>query len=200
MDVAAWQEIHQPAWHETLDAVLPPVDWAHLARETECPISVRRSLFKVVGRGWVQISKGREGVSPHRVLSWAHLEPVGVAVPGFVVANSHYVSGAFTNPGQVGDDDGWRKSTWLLGHAAARVQLAKFRDAGLTVVLGGDFNAPPADMPKFWPEQVWAVNDGIDKIAVLPAQGGAKVQVLSTGRAPLNSDHDLRTARLHITT
>jgi len=210
-DVIVWQEIEETEDDEDIDASLPPAEWDHTYRSLEVPLSVRLSLFQRTPKsqlpagilhnaGHLQISKGRAHVSPSRDLSWGIYSARGLDLPPVVFMDSHWVSGAWTHAGQLGDSDGWRLATWQENFDATKAQIEAFNAAGLTVVFGADTNTPAEHLPAFTADQITAVSDsGYDKIIVCPAVGGAVVEVLETGRFPLFSDHDLRTAKLRIT-
>lgn len=75
-DAVVWQETDDPMANALIDGVFPPADWWHLFPELETDISLRRSMFDVIGTHSKRISTGRESVSPHRYVADASANPI----------------------------------------------------------------------------------------------------------------------------
>ena len=113
--IVLWQEIDTED-RSVLRHQLPR-PWQHIGMETECPISLLR--FDVDDWGVIRLHGGKARVSPARPLTWAIVRqrpylPWGKPWPWFVVLGTHWVSGAWTNPGQRAEP--WRRAQWAVGY------------------------------------------------------------------------------------
>lgn len=195
--VVLWQEIAEANDVADLRATLP--SWTHVHTDTECPISVWTSKWDVVEKGQALLHGGMKGVSPHRVATWAVLQRKGHNVAPFAVVNTHFVSGAFTHPGQVAEE--WRVHAWTKAQDGLADVVAMLNGKGYTVVGGGDFNRT-GSFPGFSSSHRWLVNGGFDHLYASEVPTGLQVRVGATGslgKPHLFTDHAARWALLHLT-
>ena len=194
--VILWQEIAEADDVADLRATVP--GYTHLHTDTECPISVWTKGWKVLDYGKVTLHPGKEHVSPHRVATWVRLQRNGSTVPPFVVVNTHWVSGAYSNPGQ--EAEAWRLAMWAQAHAGMCTLVQGFLAKGITVLGGGDFNRTGA-FPGFAPGHRWLINGGYDHLWACEAKGGVQVEAAATGTLgtdKLFTDHAARWAHVHL--
>jgi hypothetical protein len=100
-------------------------------------ISYNAAKFTLADSGKVKTVKGKSDVTPARFITWARLIDKRTGKQ-FVFANTHFISGAFTNhPERMKK---WQKHAAVLQQWVAGVQQAV---PGLPVYVVGDFNAKP---------------------------------------------------------
>ncbi|OEU85190.1 hypothetical protein DB35_01525 [Streptomyces abyssalis] len=162
----------------------------------QVPMSVPRT-FDVIDRRVTRAHGGKAGVSPHRVISQAVLELAADPRVRLVVANTHYVSGAWNNE----DDpaDAWRRKMWKRHFRKHRDDVLEHWHAkGFPVVWTGDVNRNP--MPRLVPrDEKRAFPRGIDQIAWLPGTNGTELRLERTKTIPMHVDgHDARVAVMRI--
>lgn len=162
--------------------------------DLEIPIFYRKPIFAVHAEGRLRAHEGREDVSPDRWSSWIiaalrrrpELDPI-------VYMNTHFVS----RQNDLDDDvRNWARRNWEDHHELMSAKIHEFVDRGLTVVFGGDLNR--GEVPDFHPKQRWIINVGVDKLGVVTPRYGTKVDCLGVDVVDLNSDHNLKVARLRL--
>lgn len=194
--VICWQEIAEPDDVADLRSTVP--GYTHMHTDTECPISVWTKGWKVLDYGKVTLHGGKEHVSPHRVATWVRLQRNGSSAPSFVVVNTHFVSGAYSNPGQ--PEEQWRRAMWAVAHDKMSALVQGFLSQGYTVIGGGDFNRTGA-FPGFAPGHRWLINGGYDHLWTCEASNGGTVEAVATGTLgtdQLFTDHAARWAHIYV--
>ena len=142
-----------------------------------------------------------ESFTPARYVSWVALEDHDDAwdVP-YVYVNTHWINKAWNGEETDPDIEAQRKVLWLDSWEQTQFLLLRFRRAGLPATIVGDFNRKNVD--PFNRQMEWVVDEGIDKIGVIPPRGYRTNEVFDIGEtANFNtpSDHDLWTARIRNT-
>lgn len=195
--VVLHQEIGEPEDHADVRATYGPA-WQHVGVSTPNPLALTRT-WRVLEAGVEHLHGGLQKVSPSRMVTWAVVQPRRPhrAVAPIVVTNAHYVSGAFSHPGQRGEE--WRDDHWNAGHVIHGVLVRQFNAEGLTVVGGGDLNRR-GDIPDLSPTCWWVAAAGYDHLYVSEAKGGTRVRVrrTATHRAGLHTDHPAVSAVLDL--
>lgn len=153
----------------------------------------------IENQGIAEMHKGAAWASPTRRVVWVVLKRRNKTGRGRKLRlacfmNTHFVSGAWNRKPK--RRKAWRKVQWEIHWAKMQALVCSFYNAGITVIFGGDFNR--LAVKPFHPAQRWLVNGGIDKIGVLEAPGGVRVDFVSSDRRDLNSDHDARSAQLRL--
>lgn len=156
--VVLWQEIGEAEDLADIGSRLWPHRTIH--GDTRQPITVSPG-FKVLARGVEPLHQGLARVSPGRIATWAILAHPHPRAGRFAVVNVHYVSGAFSNPGQRGE--AWRDLQWDVGHQAVAALVKDLRADGLPVMGGGDFNRR-GDVPDLTPMTRWVAGSGYDHL------------------------------------
>lgn len=161
----------------------------------EVPVSVPRT-FEVVGRRVTRAHGGKAGVSPHRVITQVLLQLKADPQLKFVLANTHYVSGAWN--GKDDPAEAWRRKMWKRHFRKHRDKvLDHWHAKGYPVIWTGDVNRSP--MPRLVPGEKRAFKRGIDQIAWLPGTDGTRIRLRRTKTVPMHVDgHDARVAVLQI--
>lgn len=160
------------------------------------PMSVPRT-FNVVDRRVTFAHGGKDGVSPHRVITQAVLELAADPQLRFVFANTHYVAGAWN--GKDDPAEAWRVKMWKRHFRKHRDDvLEHWHGKGYPVIWTGDVNRSP--MPLLLPrKEKRAFSRGIDQIAWLPGTNGTQIRLRRTARVPMHVDgHDARVAVMQI--
>lgn len=190
--VAFWQEIGDPSDHEAINRSFSGArGFTQLFSRKQTPISLKTRVWKVVEHYWNQTNAGIAGITPNRGFSVAIIRHrLRRFLPSLAVINTHFVSGAW-----YGDHDHkqLRQDLWISHWKELQSEIKRMNEAGLTVILGGDFNRHASDIPKFTPNQFYAVSHNYDHIIVCPGKGNAvKVSVTSrkTLTASLHTDHN----------
>jgi hypothetical protein len=193
-DVFGSTEFGEPSDHRALRDELP--GWQHVGM-TECPISVRRGVLRIVDHEtrWV-LPEGRRGVNPRRPATIAVIEHVKrPRLAPFAVVATHWTNGAFSNPGQRAEE--WRDDAWLDCWEGTRDVVLELVENGLPTLLVGDLNA--RRVPRFVRRHEWLPGSGgIDKGAAIevPGAGTRFGRVELVKRVQLHSKHDGRVWRV----
>lgn len=194
--VVLWQEIGEAEDLRDIGSRLWPHRTIHGG--TRQPITVSPG-FRVLETGVEHLHGGLARVSPGRIAPWAILAHPNPRVGRFVVVNVHYVSGAFSNPGQRGE--AWRDLQWDVGHQAVAGLVRDFRDDGLPVMGGGDFNRR-TELPDLTPTTRWIAQAGYDhlfldaqRVQGRPWWRSDRHQV---HRGGLHTDHPLVVAKVSV--
>lgn len=161
----------------------------------QVPMSVPRT-FNVVDRRVTRAHGGKAGVSPHRLISQVVLELAADPQVRFVLANTHYVSGAWN--GEDDHADAWRRKMWKRHFRKHRDDVLEHWHAkGYPVIWTGDVNRNP--MPQLARDEKRAFPRGIDQIAWLPGTNGTELRLKRTKTVPMHVDgHDARVAVMQI--
>ena len=185
-DVIGWSELGEAADHVVLRGELP--SWQHVG-STECVVSVRRSVLRVLDGETVKIADGLKGVNPRRFVAVAVVEHVKrPRLEPFAVVATHWTNGAFSNPGQRAEE--WRDDAWQDCWEGTRDVVLDLLDHKLPVLVVGDLNA--RRVPRFVRRQEWLEGSrGIDKGAAIEVPGGTRFgNPVLVRRLELNSKHD----------
>lgn len=159
-------------------------------------ISWRRDVLPKVGSSSAfKAGPGIEG-DKHTGSQWVRtmsFKPKGL--PQIDVFCIHFIQGAFSKPGQVGDNDGRRIAAWNEDYQNTKAAALASIRAGHIAIVGGDWNRFGRDIPKMHSSQQWLVGgdkriDGV--LAIFPPSWEASVG--TTYDVALNSDHDARFA------
>lgn len=182
--IIGWQEIGEASDRADLRARLKSPAWTHHGLSTECPVSLGRRWLS--DRGGVELLHGgRAKTSPQRVAVWRVVTCADrPRMQPFAVVNSHWVSGAWSHPGQRNED--WRRLMWHQSHDRMAALVARLRRAGLTVLGTGDYNRT-GDWEGFGPGHQWLAHSRYDHIWTVPAPGGVRVRL--TGSGTLSTGH-----------
>lgn len=159
--VVLWQEIVPKRYKDAVLGLGAAWDHVYLAKDT--PISWRKNIWEYVDQGKHQAVAPKKGITNGRYIVWVDLRH---KKSGKVVrfTNSHFISKAFHHRFVMFKK--WRRQAWMNHYHAYMILCTKWKDEGLTVIGGGDYNR--TDCPKFIPEQTWMTNGkGIDYLWVL---------------------------------
>jgi len=185
-DLIGYQEIGEDADHVAVDQVLGS-GWTTLFDNRATPVAYVTEHYKATAWAAVKMHDGKANVSPARYYCWVDLTPMNPGIAPFTMLNTHFVSGAWTNPGQSSEQ--WRKDMWNESFSLVRDFIVAKNRAGKTVVATGDFNNP--DMGKFTSTQTTVAHQYYDYIIVCPAPEGAVLTKKGDARwTNLNSDHN----------
>ena len=186
--VVLHQEIGEAEDHADVRRAYGP-GWQHFETDTPDPLALTRA-WHVLEHGQEKLHGGLAHVSPTRLLTWVVAQPRRPhrPVPPVAIINTHYVSGAFTHPGQARED--WRRAHWDIGHASHGALVRTFNAEGLTVIGAGDFNRP-GEVPDLSPACRWVANARYDHVYVSEAKGGTRVHPgkVTVRRRGLHTDH-----------
>lgn len=184
-----FQEIGEAEDHQDVATVMRRRWWQHLHTNRPDPIALTRG-FHVLESGVEHLHGGLAHVSPARMATWAVVQPRRPHRPVRPIAlvDVHYVSGAFSHPGQRGEE--WRRTHWDVGHAGHGALVRTFNAEGLTVVGAGDFNRK-GDVPDLSPACRWVAGAGYDHVYVSEAKGGTRAHAgrVQVNRRGLHTDH-----------
>lgn len=192
-----WQEIGEAEDHVDVRRALGRT-WQHANEASPNPLSLTAG-WRVLETGRHKLHGGLAHVSPSREASWAVIQPKRPhhAVKPLALVGVHYVSGAFSHPGQRAEE--WRRGHWDIGHAAHGDLVRTFNAEGLTVVGGGDFNRR-GEVPDLSPACRWVAGSGYDHLYVSQAKGGTRVHLRRSivTKAGLHTDHPAVSAVLDL--
>lgn len=163
-NLISFQEIGEDADHTAVDQILGP-DWVTLFDGRETPLCFPAKMYQVLSSQAVKMHDGKSGVSPSRYYCYARLAPTNENIATFTAISTHFVSGAWTNPGQEAEQ--WRKDMWNKSYGMVQSFIKQENVAGRDVLVMGDFNNP--DMRPFTPEQRTVAHQKYDYIIVCPA-------------------------------
>ncbi len=208
-DIVGFQEIRED--EDFIDIAQGLGDsFAFSNTNTSVPIAFRRAKFELANPhllpngfgsfGSILLHDKVAGYTPPRWLSWTILDlREGNWTSPVAFMNTHFINKAWNGEEEDPAIEEERQALWWDSWEAMQQQTLKFRRVGLPVVFVGDFNK--ASVQEFNRHQVWAVNGGIDKIGVIPPRGYQATEVFDINeveRWTNPSDHDLRTADIHI--
>lgn len=163
--------------------------WQHTETDTPDPLALTRG-WHILETGQELLHGGLAKVSPTRLMTWAVVQPrrPHPAVHPVALVNVHYVSGAYSHPGQAAE--AWRRVHWSVGHAIHGQLVRDFNAEGLTVIGAGDFNRK-GDVPDLSPSCRWVAGSGYDHVYVSEAKGGTRVHPgrVQVNRRGLHTDH-----------
>lgn len=187
-DLVGFTEIRE---EDDFDAVTSGLGilWKLWVLAVNCPIAVRRSVFRVLASHYIQLHKADGSLpTPARYLAWVLLKRrLSLSKVRTVMMNTHMIN----RP-----DAGVRAELWWDSFAIIKDTVSRMHKEGHNVIITGDFNK--VYFPKFHPEMVWvAGQDSIIKIGVLPAEGW-EVKVENVWTVGQHADHNARVARLII--
>ncbi|KAB8159543.1 hypothetical protein FH609_028560 [Streptomyces sp. 3MP-14] len=201
--LVGWQEIgegdgdgREPGWIERHFAAGYRNLYLRHSVAERVPISVPPA-YRVLQQRVTRVHGGKAGVSPHRVITEAVLERVDTPGLRFVLANTHYVAGAWN--GREDPHEGWRDDMWGRHFRAHRDDvLGHWRSLGYPVIWTGDVNRTP--MPLLLPNhEKRAFGGGIDQIGWVPGTNGTQLRLRWTKVVPMHVDgHDARVAVLQV--
>ena len=183
-DIIGFQEISEAADKLALQQSLPDFKFVALAHRPPQGFNKEKFVLTKEGpRGFIPTTKSLAYIAPALGLTIATYKPRGSDVNPFVVINVHFTPGAF-RPGI--DRMQERRRDWDKNYEILIATMKKWRNAGYTVFVMGDFNRP--DMPLIpVPSFRWLHKDSIDYIGV--AEGNVKVKVEKTSIKRTPSDH-----------
>jgi len=174
--IVGWQEIGEQEDHDAIDRAFPLTRWFHFFPELAIPITVSKRHFECLELGHERTHGGLARVSPARYFDWVILKRKRrPGVKPFVVINTHFVSGGWTDKPKL--DKPWRQEKWLEHFALLQAKVLEFNAKGHDVYVLGDWNRINVD--KFVPSQRWLVQHGLDHIAYIPAPGGRVTKLRS---------------------
>lgn len=190
-----------PAGHKVTNAV-PATGNIELHREKRGVTTTwDGDIFRKIGEATMVLpgangTVGRAMTQP-RCAKRLALEPIGTTLPTIVVINVHMINGAFGSKKHLATKE--RRAMWRADWDAI-IRGGKGHSAkGRIVIYSGDWNRPLKDLPTFPPRSQWIIGgrsvayiDG----AVITLPKGVTAQVGKQVVKPVNSDHDLRYARL----
>lgn len=162
----------------------------------QVPISIPKA-YEILDRRVTRAHDGKPGVSPHRVITQALLARADDPKLRFVVANTHYVSGAWNNKADPYDQ--WRRDMWHRHFRTHRDNvLGHWRDKGFPVIWAGDVNRQ--DMPLLLPRhEKRAFARGIDQIGWVTGTNGTQIRLRRTATVAMHVDgHNARVAVFEI--
>lgn len=186
-NLIGWQEIGEDADHRAVEEELG-AGWVTLFGGRETPLSYDSRLYSHSHAEAVKMHDGKEGVSPSRYYCHARFTPTHPGIARFTALVTHFVSGAWTNPGQ--EAEAWRQDMWVRSFDKVQSFVKAENAAGRDVLLLGDFNNP--DMAKFTSDQRTVAHQKYDYVIVCPANPETS-DLRKQGDArwvSLNSDHD----------
>lgn len=174
--------------------------YRNIFEETEhtkrVPISIPKA-YDILDRRVTDVHGGKSGVTPHRVITQALLARADDPKLRFVVANTHYVAGAWNN--KTDKHEAWRDDMWRRHFRTHRDNvLGHWRDEGFPVIWTGDVNR--RDMPLLLPRyEKRAFARGIDQIGWVGGSNGTQLRLRRTRGVDLHVDsHDARVAVFEI--
>lgn len=185
-----WQEIGEVEDHRDLELALPDRHWDHRGDRVENAVSVLRSVWSVEHEEVLRTHGGRAKVSPSRNATILVVRRRGSKLRPFAVIGTHTVSGAFTDPGQLGDADGWRRAMWDQHIAKLGARIEELRRDGISCLVGGDWNRNRFEAP-FGGDR-WLARHGLDGILWADAPRGVRITRTAQGVVPtarLYTDH-----------
>ena len=135
----AWQEIGPKRYFQAIKKLGP--DWGHYmphdgGLHIPDPISWKKSVWKLEGKGFIRTHHGLHDVSPNRYITWVKLKNRATG-QDIVRINTHLVSGAFSHHDKT---TGWRREHWHEHIQKLEHLVAHFQKQGLQVIVSGDFN------------------------------------------------------------
>lgn len=190
--VLLFQEIGEKEDHADVKAAIGTA-FNYVNDNIAIPIAFKRSSWNLLDSDSVLMHKGKRMTSPDRYVSWVLLERRSNKELVCVI-NTHFVSGAWNGTPKL--NKSWRRERWLEHWKKMSAIVQYFHSQGVTVIFGGDFNRVKVE--KFHKDQRWVVNGGIDKIGLLGADSGVRVNIIDTTRHSLNSDHDAHCASFEL--
>jgi hypothetical protein len=212
-DAAGFQEIAELEDHIDLKVGMPSTRWWwNDAGGKEVPQAFRKSgWFPADDKmlpAWAspfmvdKVSSHIAGANPTRFASTSFMVrkfPGGGHAP-FPIAevDTHLVNGAFSTPGQRGEE--LREPRWHEGMSNLMEDIIEpILEVGtISIVLKGDFNAGVKHLKHYVPATKWLWTTGIDNIAVINAPRGMHIYPIKGGLSSTDnpSDHNQRTALL----
>lgn len=197
-DLVLFQEMAEKTDFDNLIEVFGNTDWGNTVHWSECVISWKRAKGTIVkAESFKAAGKAPGKFSPPRNFTRLVLQPAKKALPQIEVIDVHFTNGAY-----VGDKRKDRIPYWEDCYNATKKKVAAGVAAGHIVIVGGDWNRPCKDIPKFTSDMVWfaGANGSIDGVAVIVPKGiKAEFKPAKTKVTPLNSDHNGRTRSLILT-
>jgi hypothetical protein len=202
---AGWvgfQEIAGEFDDADIDSVLTPDKWNSYHADSENKVCIKKSRWELAAEADLNgllsvdkklLSKGLKGVTPHRDLTWVanrFLENP-LFTPTFMV-DFHLVSGVYKG------NDHYTERLALQTEEFQNLQTwtAAIHDKGFNVLWVADTNWHSV-MPRLHPAQQWLVNNGIDKIAWIPAdQSNFDLTLVSIEAYKGPSDHMMQVANV----
>jgi hypothetical protein len=192
--VLLFQEIGEREDHVDVKAAIGTA-FTYVHEDIAIPIAFKKSSWVLLDSDSVLMHKGKRMTSPNRYVSWVLLERRSNKQL-VCIMNTHFVSGAWNGAPKL--NKAWRRERWQEHWKKMSAIVGYFHSQGVTVIFGGDFNR--VKVGKFHKDQRWVVNGGIDKIGILEAHGGVRVNIIDSYRHALNSDHDAHGANLELRT
>lgn len=193
-DVLNTQEMAEKQDAQDMDRVLPPSQWYHLHRPTECEVAVRKSLLAPRQHPTMGASQGRYRISghkahrsPNRVMTWSCWSFVGhPELTPFVNVDTHWVSHPKADP--------FGRRSLRSARTAMSAHLEQLMAGVCNVAVSGDFNI---GTPKLTVPIIWVAGKGLDHIGVMRApQANWGWNHVSSERHPSPSDHDTFVANM----
>lgn len=173
--------------------------------QTNVPIGVDNSVWKVIESGFATLNPARKGLTPQRYVSWIiveHRKRPRLAPVAF--SNGHPINKGPKNKKWDTTPDDFEDRIRLAYHDQAMAtweEVVKMlrQERGLTQFGTGDFNR--LKIPKFHPKQVWLDNKGIDKIFYVPGPkrlNAPRFDLRDYREIDTFSDHDLNVVYGHL--
>ncbi len=190
--VLLFQEIGEKEDHQDVKAAIGTA-FTYVHDNVAIPIAFKKSSWILLDSDSVLMHRGKKMTSPNRYVTWVLLERRSTKQLVCVI-NTHFVSGAWNGTPKL--NKAWRRERWLEHWKKMQAIVNYFHSQGVTVIFGGDFNRVKVE--KFHKDQRWVVNGGIDKIGILEAKCGVRVNIIDSYRHSLNSDHDAHAGNLEL--
>jgi hypothetical protein len=198
-DLSLWQEIGQDRDFDELIRVFGngPFGFSNRyqgkIRRTGNVIGWRRSMFDSLGPTEITKIGSGLGAGTNTGNQWLVKKSFKVAgLPQVDAYCLHYIQGAYSKPGQVGDADGRRKAIWKSDYDNTRKAVLASVNAGHIAIVGGDWNRHCSDIPAMHSDMKWVIGGKrIDGIAVVCPKGW-EFTAGKSADIKLNSDHNAR--------
>lgn len=183
----AWNELGKWArYRDWLLTVFIPSVWLHLFLDARNIVSLRADRYEVVGKASQLLHEGLAGVNPARFNNVVFVrDRVTGAV--FAILNAHLANGAFNRKHLA--TRWWRRLAHAKGLAGVTETAELCYGLGISCIGVGDYNQVVT--PDLHAGMVWLFNDGLMKMWLLEAPGGATFENVETHSIPkkaLNTD------------
>lgn len=190
--VLCWQELAKLPWYRSiLKQVFPAREgWVHLHLKHRNATSVDTEVFRIVRTRQHRLTGGNPLLpQPARWTNETVIQSLIFDEYLVAVLNSHFDNGGYNGRWRPGWNRRARQKRWDRQFGKTQRLVHRLHEEGLDVVGSGDYNRER--MPKFHPDQVWLLENGIMKMWVVPAAGARtrSIDPVTIAERALFTDH-----------